>query len=206
MDEANHFKPEPILVHPKPILAYPKQAQRKFLIISTIVLVNVVLLCFIIFQLLSPVTTTNTSDPLVGKKAPTFTSTLISPYGGQNILSLAQLSGKAVVLNFWASWCHPCQQEAPLLETTWQQIQAQGKSVVIVGIDFGETSKDGASFAQTYQLTYPLALDNNGTIGANYHIPGLPQTFFINSQGIVVSHINGQLTSENLAKGLQGIE
>src|SRR5258708_5061174 len=133
MDETTHAKPEPTVSH-------SKWGRRKFLFISAIILANLILLSFIIFQLLSPPTTSNSSDPLVGKKAPAFISTLAPSYNSQTALTSSQLSGKAVVLNFWATWCNPCQLEAPLLETAWQQILTQNKAVIIIGVDYGESS------------------------------------------------------------------
>jgi cytochrome c biogenesis protein CcmG/thiol:disulfide interchange protein DsbE len=138
--------------------------------------------------------------------APAFALTVLSSQGGSRALALADLRGKAVVVNFWASWCDPCKEEAPLLENAWKQAQAQGKNVVFVGIDFQEAKGEALGFLQAYNITYPLVLDTSGAVAGKYSITSLPDTIFINSSGIVVSKIARQITAQVLTSNLQLIE
>src|SRR5579859_6362688 len=116
------------------------RSKRRILIFCVVSLLNVGLLAFLLTQLLTPAPKTSVSDPLIGHPAPDFTLSMLGPSTGKNMLSLSDFKGKSVVLNFWASWCAPCKEELPLLESSWKRMQAQGKDVVFLGIDFQETS------------------------------------------------------------------
>jgi cytochrome c biogenesis protein CcmG/thiol:disulfide interchange protein DsbE len=178
--------------------------RRRIIIFCVVSLVNVGLLALLLSQLLTPASHVAT-DPLVGHAAPNFSLTALHPGGSQGTLSLADFKGKPVVLNFWATWCAPCKEELPLLEKTWQQEQAQGKDVVFLGVDFQEAGSDAANFVQQYGISYQILLDTDGAATLKYGITGLPQTVFINRQGVVVSKVPGELTARTLVSGLQAI-
>lgn len=105
-----------------------------------------------------------------------------------------------MVLNFWASWCVPCQQEAPTLEATWQQSQPRG--VVFLGIDFQDTQTNGLDFLRQYRITYPNALDANGATAISYGVTGVPETFFIDRLGVIVQKVIGPLSASTLQSAL----
>lgn len=176
--------------------------RRKTLIVGIVILVNVGLLAFLLTQLLTPATTP-ASDPIVGHPAPGFSLAALGPAGGKSTLSLSDFKGKAIVLNFWASWCAPCKEELPLLESTWKQIQAQGKDVIFVGIDYQESSSAAAGFLQQNSVTYPAVLDASGSVASKYGITSLPDTFFINHNGTVVSKELREITAQVLASNLK---
>ncbi len=186
---------------PTPELVQKKRRPRKWLILGGVCLVNVALLVVLVSQLLTPAPTTS-SDPLVGHPAPGFALTLLAPQGSQSTLALADLKGKPVVLNFWATWCAPCKEELPLLEQTWTQLQAQGKEVVFLGIDFQEAASDATAFLQQYHITYPILLDSDGAVTLKFGFTALPQTIFINRAGVVAKRIPGELTSQTLSNSL----
>ncbi|HEU5370221.1 MAG TPA: TlpA disulfide reductase family protein [Ktedonobacterales bacterium] len=181
----------------------PKR-RRRIIIFCVVSLVNVGLLVVLLSQLLTPASNVAT-DPLVGHPAPNFSLAALHPGGSQSMLSLADFKGKPVLLNFWATWCAPCKEELPLLEKTWKQEQAQGKDVVFLGLDFQEGSSNAASFVRLYGISYQILLDTDGAATLKYGITGLPQTVFINRQGVVVSKVPGELTAKTLASGLQSI-
>jgi len=114
-------------------------------------------------------------------------------------LSLASFRGKPVVLNFWASWCFPCKQEAPTLERAWKQHDGQ---VVVLGVDVNDFSGDARKFMRRHGLTYPVVHDNGNVTSPKYGLTGLPETFFVDSQGRVVRHIAGAVTTSNLRSGI----
>jgi len=117
------------------------------------------------------------------------------------MLALTDFKGKAVVINFWASWCGPCKEEAPLLERTWKQ--EQGKNVVFLGIDFQEPSSNAINFLQSYSITYPAVLDTHGSVANKYGVTSLPVTIFINRNGIIVSKEAQELNTQILASNLR---
>ena len=179
------------------------RGRRRILIFCVMSLLNVGLLAFLLTQLLTPAPKTSVSDPLIGHPAPNFTLAMLGPSTGKNALSLSDFKGKSVVLNFWASWCAPCKDELPLLESTWKQMQAQGKDVVFLGIDFQESSSTASSFLQQNGITYPAVLDANGSVALKYGITSLPDTIFIDHNGMVKSRVLQQLTAQALSSNLQ---
>lgn len=184
--------------------AKKQRSRRAILIFCGVSLLNVGLLALLVTQLLTPAPPKTAADPLIGQPAPGFSlAALQFAPGNKSTLSLADLKGRAVVLNFWASWCSPCKEELPLLESNWRQMQAQGKPVVFLGIDFEEARGDAASFLRQQGITYPAALDTDGSAASSYKIVSLPDTIFINRQGIVVGKVAQQLTAQALAKNLQ---
>ena len=178
--------------------------RRYRLIFGVVTVINVGILILLWTLLTTPASHTP-SDPLVNHAAPNFSLTVLHTTPTQEQLSLADFKGKAIVLNFWASWCAPCNQEAPLLQQTWQQMQAQRKNVVFLGIDFQEARDPALSFLQQHHITYPLVMDSSGSAVLQYNATSLPQTIFINQAGKVVSREVGQLTNQQLSSGLQTI-
>ena len=126
--------------------------------------------------------------------APAFTLPHLNEDGE---LSLASLRGKAVVLNFWASWCGPCKDEAPLLEKTWKRYRERG--VVILGIDAQDFDVDARRFVDRYDLSYPIVRDRHGSTIGRYGVTGFPETWFVDRRGrLVGEHITGPVTQEDL--------
>ena len=154
-----------------------KQRRRRIAVLGVVTLINGGLLIFLLTQLLTPASQSN-SDPLLGHAAPGFSLKMLNASAGQPVLSLANFKGKPVVLNFWASWCEPCKEETPLLERTWKQMQAQGKDVVFLGVDYQDASSEAHAFLQRYNVSYPAVLDTDGSVATRYGIASLPQTLF----------------------------
>ena len=184
--------------------AVKNKNNRKILLFCLVSMLNVGILTFILIQLLTPATHSVT-DPLVGHPAPNFTLVLLHNDSGKNTLSLSNLKGKPIVLNFWASWCQPCKEELPLLENAWKQMQAQNKNIVFLGIDFQESNSDASSFLLQHGITYLAGLDTNGSIANKYGVSSLPQTVFIDRNGTVTSREPQELTAQELSRNLQSI-
>jgi len=130
-------------------------------------------------------------------QAPDFTLPLYQ--GGE--LSLADLRGQVVVLNFWASWCPPCRDEAPILEAGWQRYRDKG--VIFVGVDYMDTEPAARDFIEEFGITCPNGPDLGGRIARAYRIRGVPETFFITPQGEIAEVVIGPLTEDRLSATLE---
>ncbi len=118
---------------------------------------------------------------LASGEAPPFE---VRTFDGQTV-NLANLHGKPVVLNFWASWCQPCRQEAPILQAAWEQYRTQG--VMIVGVDYVDTESEAQKYLAEFKITYPNGPDLRSTVSQAYHTTGVPETYFITRDGKLLS-------------------
>ncbi len=129
-------------------------------------------------------------------EAPDFSAARID---GEGELALSSLRGKVVLLNFWASWCIPCKDEAPVLERTWQDNRDEG--LVVLGVDWHDFRTDARRFMRRFGLTFPVVDDGSGAIGDQYGVRGVPETFVVDRRGRVVEAIIGTInTDEDLAR------
>lgn len=133
---------------------------------------------------------TNTSEQRAAGEAPPFTFTT---FEGETI-RLADLRGKGVVLNFWASWCDPCRAEAELLETTWQQEKEKG--IVFIGLDYLDQEPAAKAYLAEYQVSYPSGPDLQSDAARRYGIKGVPETFFIDPEGKIAHMVIGPIVNE----------
>jgi len=118
-------------------------------------------------------------------------------------VDLRELRGHPVALNFWASWCIPCRQEAPILHAGALRHRGQ---VVFVGVDVKDLTGDARDFARKYKINYVSARDGSGdTTWDNYGLTGVPETYFLDSRGKIVSHIPGEVTAQTLEEGIATI-
>jgi cytochrome c biogenesis protein CcmG/thiol:disulfide interchange protein DsbE len=124
--------------------------------------------------------------------APAFT---LGKLHGDGDVSLASFRGRPLVLNFWASWCRPCAQEAGVLERTWQRHRGDG--LVVLGIDYRDLRSEGRRFAAKYGMTYPLVHDGRATLTARYDLTGVPETFVMDRSGRLIGHIEGAVNARD---------
>ncbi len=136
-------------------------------------------------------------SPLVAKPAPPFTLPLFD--GG--VLRLADLSGKVILLNFWASWCVPCREEARDLEAAWQKYKTQG--IVFVGVNIQDKESDARAFLEEFGITYPNGIDRGSTIAIDYGVWGVPETFFIDRAGRITYKQVGALDWPTIAAKIE---
>lgn len=133
----------------------------------------------------------------IGKRAPDFE---LRRLDGPGTLQLASLRGKVVVLNFWASWCFPCKQEAPALAAAAKRWPGR---VVVLGVDVNDPTSDARKFARKFKLTYPLVHDNHNVTSPKYGLTGLPETFFIDRSGKLVGHVAAAIDAADLRNGVE---
>jgi cytochrome c biogenesis protein CcmG/thiol:disulfide interchange protein DsbE len=117
-------------------------------------------------------------------------------------IRLADYRGQAVVLNFWASWCGPCKDEAPMLQETWERYRDDG--LVVLGIDAQDLRVDAQRFVERYGLTYPVAFDGRGSTLGRFGNTGFPETWFVGRDGrLVGEHIVGPFDREQLERNVR---
>ena len=142
-------------------------------------------------------------SPLLAKPAAPFTLTL---FDGRK-LNLSDLRGKAVFLNFWASWCTPCREEARDLEAAWQKVK--DKNMIFLGVAVQDNDKDSLEFIKEFNITYPNGKDDSAQIAVDYGTWGIPESFFIDPQGrITYKHVGGiraALAVSKLEEAAKGI-
>jgi len=121
-----------------------------------------------------------------GDQIPDFSIPLFSgyEYEGRNTVSLSELRGKVVVINFWASWCKPCEQEAAELQEAWEMYEPTGE-VVFVGADYVDTEPEARVYLQKYGITFPNGPDMGTKISQLFRIKGVPETYFIDRTGVL---------------------
>ncbi len=111
-------------------------------------------------------------------------------------LTLADLRGKLVMLNFWASWCPPCRREAPVLAEVYREYSSQ--PVEFVGIDIWDRREDALEFIDRYGVTYPNGVDEKGIILIDYGVTGIPETLFIGCDGVLSKKFVGPINADRL--------
>lgn len=103
--------------------------------------------------------------------------------------SLVGYEGKVVVLNFWASWCRPCVSEMPSLQRTWEELKSD--NVQVIGIAVSEDEDAIRRFLRKQKIEFPLLADADSSVTGDWRVPGLPTTFIVNKQGLVVARVVG---------------
>lgn len=116
-----------------------------------------------------------------GKAAPDFSFTT---FDGDQSFKLSDLRGKVVVINFWASWCKPCEQEAADLEAAWRFYQDRG-DVIFIGVDYVDTEPEARAYLKKFGITYPNGPDLGTKISQAFRITGVPETYFVDRDGIL---------------------
>ena len=176
---------------PAPAAAPASPARRPRLWQVAVFLVVMVLLALVAWQM-------GHNGPLAaaqvgaGQAAPDFT---LQTFDGQTV-RLADLRGKVVLVNFWASWCVPCAQEAPDIENTWRAYQDRG--VVFVGVDYVDTETEARGYLHNFNISYPTGADLGTRISQAYRIRGVPETYIIDQQGTLRATFIGPTTAAQI--------
>ncbi|HKE65742.1 MAG TPA: TlpA disulfide reductase family protein [Micromonosporaceae bacterium] len=139
------------------------------------------------------------ASPLVGRVAPDFT---LSQLNGPP-MTLSKLRGQVVVVNFWASWCTECHTEQAALDQTWQQFQDSG--VVVVGVNFEDTTGDASDYVRTAGVAYPVVEDTDSRTALAYGLRGIPETFIVDKTGRIVDRIIGPVDATKLSSEINEV-
>ena len=134
-----------------------------------------------------------------GEAAPEFSLDLM---GGGNISS-RELQGRVVMLDFWASWCPPCREEAPVLAEVYEEYRERG--VEFVGVNLWDNAGDAELFLQQQSHEYPNGVDDGGKIAISYGVRGIPEKFFIDKQGRIARKFSGPMTADRLRLILESL-
>lgn len=152
---------------------------RKGLPLWVIVVAGVVLLSFLIVLVLG-LSMDRQQTLKLGSKVPDFT---LSLFDGSQV-SLSSLQGKTVLINFWASWCTTCVDEASILQKGWQEVAADGE-YVFIGIDYADTESAAKDYLKKYSIDYLNGPDLRSKISQLFRISGVPETYLIDADGIL---------------------
>jgi thiol-disulfide isomerase/thioredoxin len=117
-------------------------------------------------------------------------------------VSVSSLHGKPAVINFWASWCTPCRQEAPELE----RFARSHPGVAVVGVDWNDAAGSARAFIRRFGLTYRVLRDDSGSAGTAYGLSGLPTTFVLGPDGRIAATLRGPQTAADLRRALASIQ
>jgi cytochrome c biogenesis protein CcmG/thiol:disulfide interchange protein DsbE len=137
------------------------------------------------------------AGPVESGMAPDFT---LTSFDGRT-LTLSELRGQVVIINFWASWCPPCREEAAYLEQTWRKYEDQG--VIFIGVDWVDTEKEALAYMDEFDLTYFNGPDIGTRIAQAYNIQGVPETFYIAKNGELRGVHIGPLKSPELDEKIE---
>lgn len=131
-------------------------------------------------------------QPVSAGKAPDFT---LTSFDGRTY-TLSSLRGNVVIINFWASWCPPCRQEAAYLEQTWRKYKDQG--VIFIGVDYVDTEKAALAYIKEFDITYFNGPDIGTRISQSFNIKGVPETYYVAKNGELRGNNIGPLFTPQL--------
>lgn len=154
-----------------------------------------ILVAAIIFALVTNLTKDKTIYR-VGDHAPDFRLEQINKYHQLETIQLSDTLGKGVMLNFWATYCEPCEKEMPYMEKLYADYQEKG--IEILAVNLGEAKLTVDRFIDKHQLTFPVLHDRKGQVTDLYKIGPMPTTYFIDPEGKIVEKVEGALTLDRL--------
>lgn len=172
--------------------------KKQRLVIRTFILV--VLLAAVGYTLYANFTKDEVQKVAIGEKAPDFE--LMDLNGEAHRLS--DYEGQGVFLNFWGTWCKPCEKEMPFMENQYQQFKDKGVQVLAVNV--GESQFAVSKFAERLNLSFPIVIDTESDVQSAYGINPLPITFLVDKEGTVVKSFTGSLTEETIEEFMKEVQ
>lgn len=171
--------------------AHPRRSRVGIIFIVAVVLALLALLAWGLKQA--------QAGPRDSGMAPDFT---LTGFDGRKV-TLSELRGHVVIINFWASWCPPCRQEAAYLEQTWRKYKDKG--VVFIGVDYVDTEKEALAYIKEFDITYINGPDIGTRIAQSFNIKGVPETYYVARNGELRGVQIGPLKSPELDQKIDGL-
>lgn len=172
--------------------------KKQRLILRSVILL--VMTGAIIFTSYNALTKEQSEVLQVGDKAPDFTLTDLNGQRQQ----LSEYRGQGVFVNFWGTWCKPCEKEFPLMEKQYQNYKDQG--VQILAVNIAQSDYEVKQYAEQKNLTFPIVIDKNKSVMEAYNIRPLPTTMLINPDGDIVKIITGEMSEEDIRRYMEEIK
>ena len=144
--------------------------------------------------------TGRSGEQLIGRKAPEF---LADSINGKPV-SLSNFPESPIILNFWASWCPPCRDETPHFEKIWRLYKE--KDVVVIGINVQDDLNSANEYISEFDVTFINGMDKNGRIMVDYGVTGLPVTFFLDREGMIIGRWVGSIGASSLESRVEALE
>ncbi|MEC8986524.1 MAG: TlpA disulfide reductase family protein [Chloroflexota bacterium] len=144
--------------------------------------------------------TGRSGEQLIGRRAPEF---LADSINGKP-LSLSNYPESPIILNFWASWCPPCRDETPHFEKIWRLYKE--KDVVVIGINVQDDLNSANEYISEFDVTFINGMDKNGRIMVDYGVTGLPVTFFLDREGMIIGRWVGSIGASSLESRVEALE
>ena len=168
--------------------------------VPLVVLASLALVALLVYGVIGAGTSTTLDDAVKsGERPEAPTRALPALDGGEG--SIAEWKGKPLIVNFWASWCEPCQAEAPLLERAHERLKARGGSVL--GVTVSDASDDSRAFMRKYGITFPSLRDVEGELAEDFETNGVPESFAVDREGRIVAVSRGQVDREFVDRALR---
>lgn len=202
--------PEPDVVAP------PPRGLASKVLRTTAVLAIVAFVALLIYGLVAQAPKTGIDDSLLQQQAPpapgfalpvlhagspgTVLEATVEDASSDGRVALEEFRGTPVVLNFWASWCVPCREEAPLLEQEWRRARRSG--VLFVGLNMQDLTDNAREFIRAFDITFLNVRDQRKDVAREWGVTGIPETFFISADGNIVGHVIGAVSTEQLRDGI----
>jgi cytochrome c biogenesis protein CcmG, thiol:disulfide interchange protein DsbE len=136
-------------------------------------------------------------SPLIGRAAPAFA---LRQVGTQNTIDVSRFKGRPVIVNFWATWCGPCWEEHPVLVANARQLQP---NVQFLGVVFQDQESKILNFLEQRGSSYPTVVDEAGKTAIAYGVGGVPETFFLDANGVIVAKHTGPMSTEDIETNLR---
>ncbi|PLT34828.1 thiol-disulfide oxidoreductase ResA [Bacillus sp. V5-8f] len=174
------------------------EKKKKRLVIRTVILL--LLGAALIYTLYANFTKDVNSAAKIGSEAPDFVLTDLQG----NKHKLSDYRGQGVFLNFWGTWCKPCEREMPYMDNQYKAYKDQG--VQILAVNVGESNYSVQNFVDRHKLSFPVLIDKNSQVQTAYDIDPLPFTFLIDKDGKIVDTAQGELTEEIIENHMERIK